>query len=155
MSTHISDEVKQIMAKPCFGFITAISEDSETFPSRHFGYQLDEENDEITVFLYKEFAGTVIANAQKTGRLAINAVYAFSFEALQFKGNYIAHWDATEEELPLIDNMRNEYNQILSQMQFPDNMIDRWIQKPSVAIKMRIDSVFNQTPAKGTGNKMS
>ena len=108
----------------------------------------------MVVYLFKDHAHMVVDKAKKSGKLAVCATYAFTLEALQFKGSYLDSWDAGADDDLVITKLRKEYNDILMKLGLPDGHIDNWVANPALGVKMKINEVFNQTPAEGTGNKL-
>ena len=155
MSSIFSDAILEIASKPCFGFATSVDSEGNTFPSRVFGYDFNTSNDELTVFLFKELASPLLESAETSKRVAVCLAFAYTLEALQFKGTMVESRDVHDADVSKIDQMREEYNKMLSGMGLPDGHVDTWKNKPAVALKVKVEKVFNQTPGQNTGNRIS
>ena len=120
------------------------------------GARVDADKEHLDLYAPLRFLQTFLRNVAQNTRICCVFTSVYTLETYQIKGTYLAHRAATEEE--------NRYQQayvagfgrhrVALGMRNGLNFL-HYYSEPCVAIRMKADEVYEQTPKKGTGKKIS
>ncbi len=113
------------------------------------------ENDIIRMFIAKSTAERTIANIEENKLFSINLASPLTYESYQFKGICLKFGDCDDEDYANIDNYMTGFNDCLIKVGVKDGIVYKWPTRPSIAIEMKVEEIFDQTPKVGAGNKIS
>lgn len=143
--------IKEIISMPTMGFLTVVNENNVPIMTRHFAYKMTDDMSELTIYAYKPDAERLFPYFKPDQKIAAVTASATNAQSLQHKGVYITHYDVdSDAELDFIKDNNKKQRDIM-EMFGVAQLIDNWRYEPSVAIKMRIDEIFEQTPRPDTG----
>lgn len=106
----------------------------------------------IRIFVGEQFSERTLACLLDNGHMALNVVDATTLECYQFKGMYLAHSDADEEDKERIKANFKQFDELLQKWGLPAGSVYALPHDPLIAIDFEVNQVFEQTPKKGTGN---
>lgn len=79
-----------------------------------------------------------------------------TYDGYQYKGTFIRSRPCTEDEVMLQSQYMESFTQILSEFGYSKEGLYRlYFSQPSIAIEFKVHEVYDQTPRKGTGEKIS
>jgi len=113
------------------------------------------ENDVIKFFIAKSTAGETLNNIEDNKLISINFANIFSSESYQFKGENIKFADCDETDQKRVDEYMSAFNDCLIKIGFTEDLIYKWPSNPCIAIEMKVEDIFDQTPRIGAGNKIT
>ena len=129
------------------GFQRIGSANSDLRPSQSvaYGTLMNLKEGQITVFVQKEIAASLVVDCLSTGKAVIYANFG-SHEAFQIKGKVLECRRITENELSESDKYRSQLMQPL-----PERNAILYDRVPDTAIKIQIEKIFDQTPGPNAG----
>ena len=118
---------------------------------RAVGARVEASGAELTVFLPDVTSAKILANVRDNGRMAVTFSRASDHRSLQVKGTVISCAPATRADRDAIDLYRLSYARELSVIGLPPRLTLRVAHWPAHAVRLRVESVFAQTPGPGAG----
>jgi len=129
--------------------------DTQRMPdvARPTGVVKGDSDDELIIYLPRKNADKMLVNLEQNDQLALMCTHIATLESYQFKGCCTAHWPANDEEIKSQKLLMEAFAEFLSQIyDFPTEMvISAYYSVPIVALSLRVEQIFEQTPKKGTG----
>jgi hypothetical protein len=127
--------------------------DAECRPegTRGFGALVAPGRDELTVFVSAATGARTLANARANGRVAVCFTRIIDHRSMQLKGRALEVRDARPDERGVVDRYGALLVEIMGEVGVPPRIVmrlDRW---PAHALRLRVESVFVQTPGPGAG----
>ena len=113
------------------------------------------ENDIITIYTVKHTSKKAIDNIEDNKLISITMVSALSYECYQFKGKCITYRDSNENDQSKIDSYMKDFNNTLVKIGVKDGLLFKWPTQPSLAIEMKVEEIFEQTPKVGAGSSIT
>jgi len=113
------------------------------------------ENDFIKFFIAKSTVGETINNIKDNKLISINFASPLSSESYQFKGENIKFTDCDETGQKRVDEYMSAFNDYLLKIGLSDGLIYKWPSNPCIAIEMKVEDIFDQSPKIGAGNKIT
>lgn len=152
----INDELRALFKGPVSLSIGTRDKDMNPEFVRCFGITAKSDN-ELTIMVPKVLAKQTLENIEDNKAIAFNVGDMSNFITRQFKGQAVSVQDASEEEIGIAKQNQETGGEIVRQF-FGESAGDGWqkyIISPAVAVTMKITSVYDQTPRKGAGAKIS
>ena len=121
------------------------------------GVRVNTPQQQLILFVSLKFGETFLKNIQSSKRVSFLCASVKTLESYQLKGTCLSSHPCTPEEIDYqetyIDGFCKavEYMGISSRQKF----FDCFFQQPSVAVRMQVEEIFEQTPKPGTGQKLS
>jgi hypothetical protein len=119
--------------------------------SRALAVTVDEDGTHLVVYIARAAAARILPDLEANGQAAIGFGRPVDDRACQVKGVFVKAWDASETERPVIDAQWNGFLRNLEQIGIPRAATRGWITWPAVAIRIRANAIFDQTPGPGAG----
>jgi hypothetical protein len=107
----------------------------------------------LTVYMAEGWTQT-IANLGDNGRAAVTVARLADYRTFQLKGVCLGVRAAREDERPTIARQHDAFARAADFEQL-GHVVRSWSYWPSVAIDIRVEQVFAQTPGPGTGQRVS
>lgn len=111
-----------------------------------------ENEHEITVFVAAQVLERQLPNLQDNGRAAVCFARAEDHHSIQVKGQVLEIEEATEADRPIIERYRRGLSQDLFIAGVPVRATLALAHWPARAVRVRVESIFVQTPGPGAGN---
>lgn len=124
---------------------------------RLLGAQVEADSEHLLFFVPLKLGGGLVQNFTDTDQLTFLLAIILTNESYQLKGSYLSHRPCTEAEVTL----QNEYmtrlcHHAVAHQGLPgDKAFEAYYDQPSVAVRMLVREVYEQTPRIGTGEKVS
>jgi len=105
----------------------------------------------VVVYAAQAAAARVLPDLEANGQIAIGFGRPIDDRACQVKGVVIGTRDATEDERPVVTAQWDGFLGSLEQIGIPRVATRTWVTWPAVAIRVRVNALFNQTPGPDAG----
>ncbi|MFT6827389.1 MAG: hypothetical protein ACJAZV_000671 [Roseivirga sp.] len=153
----ISDRLEWISKQSDFPlWIASIAENNICELSRASGFQIDTENRTIAIFLPQSMFSMIEPTLKANSKISLLMASLKDFESYQVKGSYLRHSLSTEEQVDFYyENIKKTIEEINVLGLYGEGILGYLLEKPSFAITMKYEEVFEQTPKPGTGHKIS
>jgi hypothetical protein len=120
---------------------------------RAVGAFVSPDRESVTAYLNKALAAKTIANLNDNGRVALTFSRPYDHRTLQLKGQLIGLRDGTEEDRVKQERWLAGFVEHLYIIGLPRSVVRQLKIFPSVAVTMRIEDIFDQTPGPGAGRR--
>lgn len=107
----------------------------------------------ITVYLNQGLAAQSVANLNDNGCIALTLARPYDHRSLQIKGRMLSLRDGTEEDRAKQERWLAGFVEHLYIVGLPRGVVRQLKVFPSIAVTMRIDDLFVQTPGPGAGRR--
>jgi hypothetical protein len=118
--------------------------------ARAVGVRIEPGRDELLVWVPASTSVRTIANLRDNGRLAV-CFSAVDHRTFQFKGTLAELREARADERPLLERYRAAVAQHWGFVGLPPRLTHRMIVWPAYALRLSIESMYQQTPGPGAG----
>jgi hypothetical protein len=127
--------------------------DRRLFPEcvRAVGARVERGRKEVTVFVPLATGATTTENLAENRRIAVCFSRIEDHRSIQIKGQAVAVAPAGDEERAAIERWRGEFVKNLAFIGMPPRRSLRINSWPAHAVRVRVESVFVQTPGPGAG----
>lgn len=132
------------------------SRDARLMPAccRAMGVRVERGRRALTVFVPEATSGEVMAAIAQSGRAAVCFARIEDHKSMQVKGTVAGIAPATPAERVLIERYRGEWSRNLGIIGMPARISLRQNAWPCHAVRLRIESLFVQTPGPGAGARL-
>jgi hypothetical protein len=107
----------------------------------------------ITVYLNQALAAQSVANLHENGCVALTLSRPYDHRSLQIKGRMLSLREGTEEDRAMQERWLAGFVEHLYIVGLPRSVVRTLKVFPSIAVTMRIDDLFVQTPGPGAGRR--
>lgn len=109
----------------------------------------------VEAFIPKVGAAATLANLRSNGQAAMMCSRASDSRTYQLKGLLVSTRAAAAAERAFVSAQWRKFQEDIGQIGFPLVATATWKTWPSVVIRLRVTSVFVQTPGPGAGAALS
>ena len=151
----INEFVKEVLDKPCFGFVAGLDEAGHPEMSRCFGFTFEAEENTLTVYTFtKDFQkmGDHLAAGDK---ISIALSNAQNFKTVQFKGTLNQIYDTPEQEMAIPRSCNKKQADIMASWGVSKQVFANWSFEQSVTVVMDVNEMYDQTPRPKAGAKIN
>jgi hypothetical protein len=153
----IPDRVAEVLEGP--SFVQLGTRDAGLRPAHTFavGARVHPDRRTVTVFVPESRSARVLSDLADNGRVALTFSLA-SHEAYQLKGAFLSSRPTNEEDVALQEAYRAGLYASVRQV-YPDEIARPlslgFRYRPGVAITVRVEEVYLQTPGPGAGERLA
>lgn len=115
---------------------------------------VDADGSHVTAYVPKVAAGPILRDLEDNGLAALVFARPTDDRACQVKGVLAGSRDATQGERAAVTAQWDRVRQGLERVGVPRALSDSWTIWPSVALRVRVTDLFNQTPGPGAGGPL-
>ena len=119
--------------------------------SRALAVKVDADGRHLEVYLAAVAAVRILPDLLANGQAAVGFGRPVDDRSWQVKGLFLGVRDATEDERPFVTGQWEKFLGNLEKIGIPRAATRAWITWPVVAIRLRANAVFDQTPGPGAG----
>ena len=119
--------------------------------SRALAVKVEEDGRHLVVYVARVAAERLLPDLQANGQAAVGFGRPIDDRACQVKGLFLGARAATEAERPAVSAQWDRFLGSLEQIGIPRAASRTWVTWPAVAIRMRANALFNQTPGPDAG----
>ena len=136
--------------------ITVATRDGDLQPDGAWAWAARVHKDRIRVTLYffEKAAVDVVRNLESHPAIAAVLDQPTSHRACQLKGTFLASRPAQDSDRALVERQLEGLRTELAAIGIPRAMTVGWEYWPCVAVSMRVEQLFEQTPGPGAGEPM-
>jgi hypothetical protein len=133
--------------------ITVATRDDELEPDGAWGWAVDvhEDGRHVTLFLHEAAAAAMLRNLERHPEIAAVLDQPTSHRACQIKGRFVSSRPARDAERATVEGQVELLRADLASIGIPPAMTAGWQLWPCVAIEVRVEQLFEQTPGPGAG----
>jgi general stress protein 26 len=151
----INDFVKELLEKPCFGFVAGLDEAGHPEMSRCFGFNYDTEQNTLTVYTFKKDFQKMQDHLSAGDKISVALSNAQNFKTIQFKGTLNRIYDTPEHEMTYPRSCNTMQADIMASWGVPNQVFANWSFEQSVTVVMDVNEMFDQTPRPKAGEKIN
>lgn len=108
----------------------------------------------VVAFVPTVAAAAILADLGDNGQVAMVCARPPDERGCQVKGVFIEARDAREDERALVMEQWERFRDKLALIGLPRVATDAWITWPCLAIRVRVQALFDQTPGPGAGARL-
>lgn len=112
---------------------------------------VDADGCHVTAYVPRVAVGRVLADVEANGLAALVFVRPTDDRAVQVKGVFVGSRAAATRERRALMTQWEGFRRSLERIGIPRALTDAWAVWPSVALRVRVTDLFNQTPGPGAG----
>ena len=112
---------------------------------------VEPDNAHVVAYVPEMAAAKVVPDLESNGQAAIVFSRPPDERACQVKGTFAGARAATADERPLVQAQWDRWLDRLATIGYPRQTFEHWSSWPCVAIRVRVNAIFNQTPGPGAG----
>jgi hypothetical protein len=105
----------------------------------------------VVAFVPQAGVGAVLADLHDNGQIAIVCARPPDERGCQVKGAFVDAREATDAERGIVAAQWERFRDRLEMVGLPRAATDTWVIWPALAIRMRVQALFDQTPGPGAG----
>jgi hypothetical protein len=109
----------------------------------------------LIVYVPVSTSRETIANIAATGRLTVVATHPIDHHSVQLKGTAATARPAREDEAPVVQRGLQGFGALLNTIGIPPRVTNALTWWPALAIEMRVEEIFDQTPGPLAGARVS
>lgn len=146
---------KFVKRKEIYGYLASVGENFYCDTTRTCGiYPVDQEY--LKILYMSELSPGILINLQRNSLITLNVISAYTFESFQMKGKYISHENLTVEDKKYKENYLRGMIELIEEMKFglSPKSLEKYSQLDAIAVIMKVEEIYEQTPKKGTGEKI-
>ena len=118
--------------------------------------RVEPDRQHVLAYVPRPSGSGVLANLSVAPRLTLLVGHVYTYEAYQVKGTYTGHRACTPAEVEYQRAYVDRFAENLVRQQLPrEQIIAAYFQQPSFAVRLRVEEVYEQTPRKGTGERIA
>jgi hypothetical protein len=152
----ISPSHVALLEDPMFSFwIGTAGRDHIPEVVKCMGVIVDPVSDRLTCFAGAILANKSLLNLQENPAVTLVGASVLTYEGYQYKGTFINSRFCTAEDILFQENYMRIFTSNLAELGYSeDGLYKLYFSQPSVAIEFRVMEIYEQSPRKGTGEKV-
>ena len=119
--------------------------------ARAIAVAVEDDGTHLVVYVARVAASRILPDLEANGQAAISFGRPIDDRACQVKGEFTGAREATEDERPKVLAQWDGFLGSLEKIGIPRAATRSWVTWPAVAIRLRANALFNQTPGPGAG----
>lgn len=116
---------------------------------------VDADGVHVDVFVPELAIGRLKADLESNGRIAVVLCRPTDDRTCQIKGTFVSVRPARESEHKIVAGQSQRYRDNLDAIGLPYRATDGWVIWPAVAVRLKADALFNQTPGADAGQRIA
>lgn len=120
------------------------------------GWSVGADGRTVTALIPGQFTPRLVESLEENGQFALTVEEFPSHETYQFKGRYLRHRPAQEEDVQIVHRIRERFVKSLKPIYVdaPENVLRAFIGEPHLAVEFEVLEVYLQTPGPGAGARL-
>jgi hypothetical protein len=120
------------------------------------GWSVGADGRTVTALIPGQFTPRLVESLEENGQFALTIEEFPSHETYQFKGRYLRHRPAQEEDVQIVHRIRERFVKSLKPIYVdaPENVLRAFIGEPHLAVEFEVLEVYLQTPGPGAGARL-
>ena len=150
-----NDLVREVLQKPCFGFICALNEANHPILARIFGFHFEAERHTLTAYAFNKDFQPMQEHLSAGAKITMVLSSSLDYHTIQLKGTFTKAYETPEEELKYPRSCNRQQVDIMNGWGVPEEVFANWSFEPSISVAMEVNEIFDQTPRPNTGKKIN
>ena len=109
----------------------------------------------VVAYVPQAAAGLVLPDLESNGQAALVFARPPDERACQVKGTFTGARAATDADRPMVLGQWERWRDRLGSIGYPRATSENWIVWPCVAVRIRVQAIFDQTPGPNAGAELS
>jgi hypothetical protein len=119
--------------------------------ARAIAVRVEADGEHFVVYVARIAAARILPDLESNGQAAVGFGRPVDDRACQVKGVFAGVRDATDDERPTVLAQWDAFLGSLEKIGIPRVATRTWVTWPAVAIRLRANALFDQTPGPGAG----
>jgi hypothetical protein len=119
--------------------------------TRALAVRVEEDGRHVVVYVAAVAAARILPDLENNGQIAVGFGRPIDDRACQVKGVFIESRPAAEGERSAVCAQWDGFLGSLEKIGIPRAATSTWVTWPAVAIRLRVNALFDQTPGPGAG----
>jgi hypothetical protein len=119
--------------------------------ARAIAVRVEADGEHLVVYVARVAAARILPDLEANGQAAVGFGRPIDDRACQVKGVFVGARDATDDERPKVLAQWDGFLGSLERIGIPRVATKEWVTWPAVAIRVKANALFNQTPGPGAG----
>ena len=119
--------------------------------ARAIAVRVEADGEHFVVYVARVAAARILPDLESNGQAAVGFGRPVDDRACQVKGVFAGVRDATDDERPIVLAQWDAFLGSLEKIGIPRVATRTWVTWPAVAIRLRANALFDQTPGPGAG----
>ncbi len=132
-------------------YIGAGNEKMKTTVNHVVGAKVNPDGDSFTCYIPKAGTDKLVSYLEACNKYAVTMATIPSHEAYQFKGTCISVREADDGAVKYAQTYLDKMVDFTSQFGIPEELFSNFIVDPSVAVTIKVEEIYDQTPGPGAG----
>jgi hypothetical protein len=151
----IDTQLASFLEEGIFIALATCNERLEPSGARGVAAVVEPDGTHLVVFVTTLAATGVLANLESSGQAAVCFARPPDERACQIKGAFAGARAASDGEREVVQGQWGRWLDRLTTIGFDRATFEHWPSWPCVAIRVRVNAIFNQTPGPGAGAPLS
>lgn len=122
---------------------------------RLMGVRVEPDRRHVVGYVSQADGAALIDNLHATPQLTLLTALVHTYESYQFKGVYAGQWACSAEEVAYQRTYVEGFARAAIPYNLPTEKIAQaFFRQPALAVRMRIEEIYEQTPRQGTGGRL-
>lgn len=151
----LSEQLAQFLEEGLSTHIASRNERLEPNAARVAALVAGDDGRHLVAYVPTAGAALVLPDLRANGQAAIVSARPPDERGCQVKGSFVDAWEATEAERAIVTVQWERFRDRLEAIGFPRLATDSWVIWPCMAIRVRVQALFDQTPGPGAGARLT
>ena len=151
----IDAQLASFLEEGIFISLAAGNERLEPAGARGVAAAVEPDGTHLVVFVPTLGAPGILPNMESSGQAAVCFARPPDERACQIKGAFAGSRPARDDERAMVQQQWNRWLDRLTTIGMERATFEHWPSWPCVAIRVRVNAIFNQTPGPGAGAPLS
>lgn len=147
----LSNELSAFIEEGHSSHIASRNERLEPNAARVSALRVEADREHVVAYVPRVSSDAILADLRANGQVAVVLTRPPDDRGCQLKGVFTGVRDAAPEERALVNAQWERFRDSLELVGLPRAATETWIHWPCVAVRFRVNAVFDQTPGPGAG----
>jgi len=121
---------------------------------RATGLRFHDDDVHVTVYLPEVTSRNTVTDVAVNPRVAVLMSHPLTHRSFQLKGTMVSLGAAPDSEQPFVEAYLSTFAHVLEHVGMPYEVVTMISHWPSIALVMRVEAVYLQTPGPGAGAQL-
>jgi len=151
----LSEELSVFVASGVSMYIGTRSADLDPRGTRLWALRVESDREHVVAYLFEGGAPEIVRDLEDNGRVAIAVSRPTDHRSCQIKGTFLEARPCRPDEREEVERQADGLLRELETIGIPRVLTSGWRVWPCVAIRVRVEEVFDQTPGPGAGERLA
>ena len=151
----IAQQLADFLQEGLSTYIASRNERLEPNAARVTALVVEPDGQYVVAFVPVVAGGPIMRDLRANGQVALVSARPPDERGCQVKGVFIEAREARDDERPMVIDQWERFRDKLAMIGLPRVTTDAWVTWPCVAIRLRVQALFDQTPGPGAGARLT